>query len=310
MSDAWPVIDGIDPDLDHALVLADGRRIVWRCYGDPKGTPVIALHGTPGSRLKFSATDAPAHALGQWIVSIDRWGYGATSPHPAPTLSAFADDMLALADHLSLDRVAVLGVSGGGPYAVAVAARLATRVSAVALVAPVGPLAGEAGLVMTPLHQFCFGRLARSPRSVHRVFAAFARLLRFSPEFGVRVANALAPKADRAVLRHTDTRQRLAATFAEGLRPGTMGPVTDLGLFAAPWTIAPADVTAPCRLWLGSADVNVPGDAVRRLAKRLAGAEMVELPGHGHLWVARNYDEVLAWLASQTTSKNANSHLA
>src|SRR5436190_495123 len=37
---------------DRTLRLADGRALGFRIYGDAGGTPLLFLHGTPGSRLK------------------------------------------------------------------------------------------------------------------------------------------------------------------------------------------------------------------------------------------------------------------
>lgn len=286
------------PGEERTLRLADGRRITWRIYGAPQGFPVFALHGTPGSRLKFSATDAPARALGLTVIAPDRWGYGATDMHPAPGLAAFARDMAALAAALSLPRFAVLGVSGGGPYATAVAACLPEQVAALALVAPVGPIAGEPDPEITPFHRFCFGPLARSRIASRIVFRGFRRLIRASPSAGMRIAMARVPEADRAVLRHADVARRLAGTFAEGLRPGAQGPVTDLALFGRPWDLPLANVRAPARLWIGTADRNVPLSAAHRLAARLPDCVLTELPGEGHLWVALHYADVLSWIGS------------
>ena len=44
----------------RVLRLADGRRIGYAEYGDPQGQPVLAIHGTPGSRFMFALTDEAA----------------------------------------------------------------------------------------------------------------------------------------------------------------------------------------------------------------------------------------------------------
>ena len=82
-----------EPDTaahDHTVRLKDGRALVLRVYGAPDGLPVVALHGTPGSRLKFSTTDAAAKRLGLRILALDRWGYGGTSPPAMQSLAGFA----------------------------------------------------------------------------------------------------------------------------------------------------------------------------------------------------------------------------
>ena len=300
-----PVTDALEPRAvgrDGRFEVAPGRWLAYRTFGDAAGTPIIALHGTPGSRLKFTVADPIARRLGQHVIAVDRWGYGDTASHPAPSLAAFAVDIAALADALGLGRFAVMGVSGGGPFAVAVATELAERVSAVALVAPVGPIASEADDEITAFHRFCFGRFARSPAAIRAVFGGFKAALALSPALGLRAAMIRAPEADRAVSRQPDVAARLAETFIEGLRPGAEGPVTDLGIFAEPWGLDLGWARSPACLWLGTEDRNVPGPAARRLARRLPDCRIVEIQGAGHLWIANNYHAVLGWIAETSSA--------
>ncbi|MFM2423212.1 MAG: hypothetical protein RL291_1742, partial [Pseudomonadota bacterium] len=120
--------------------LGDGRTLAYRIYGDPEGRPLMALHGAPATGYIYRIADGVARARGVKIIAPDRPGYGGSSPHPGRTLQTTTADHVALADHLKLDRFPVLGVSGGGPYSVALAAALGERVSSVALVSPVGEL--------------------------------------------------------------------------------------------------------------------------------------------------------------------------
>jgi pimeloyl-ACP methyl ester carboxylesterase len=290
----------VESTSDHDLVLQDGRRLAWREFGDPAGVPVLALHGTPGSRLKFEITDRPARALGLGVVAPDRWGYGATHPHRAPSLAAFAADVRELADALAIARFAVLGVSGGGPYAAAVATCLPQRVSALALFAPVGPIAGEA-IAMSVFHGFCFGRFARSRWAPRATFATFGAILRASPQLGMAIAMSRAGSADRAILA-AGASGRLSRTFAEGLRRGPDGPSIDMLLFGRAWELPLAAATAPARLWLGSQDRHVPHAAARLLASRLPACIVTDLPDAGHLWIAENYSTVLGWIAETARS--------
>lgn len=285
------------------------RRISYLSLGPETGFPVLALHGTPGSRFKFRVAAAHAHRLGLRVISLDRWGYGGTDRHPAPSLPAFAADIATFADALGIGRFAVIGVSGGGPYATAVAACLPERVAALALVAPVGPMYGEDHTAISRFHRFCFGPFARSRFAPRLVFGGLRRVLQFSPDFGMRIAMAAVPAADRRVLATSGVSERLAAAFAEGLKSGADGPAIDLSLFGRPWELQLGTVSAPSRLWIGTADRNVPMVAARRLAERLHDCSFVELAGEGHLWVALNYGVVLDWVAEaavQTTTDPKN----
>jgi pimeloyl-ACP methyl ester carboxylesterase len=284
------------PGRDQVLRLADGRTLGWREYGAPSGSVVFMLHGTPGSRLKFTETHQHARALGLRVIAPDRWGYGLTSAHPRPTLSFFATDLARIADHLAIHTFAVAGISGGGPFAVAVAAGLAGRVSATALISPVGPIAG-ANVALTPLHRFCFTVLPRWPQIIRTAFVVYRRLVTYAPTLACRLVTARAPLADRAIIRRPEVATRILTSFAEGLRPGSAGPAIDLVLFSRPWEIDFAAIGAPVRLWLGSDDVNVPAMAARLLTGCIKECEQVDLVGQGHLWIALNYREVLSWVA-------------
>ena len=125
----------------QVLRLADGRRIGYAEYGDPEGASVLAIHGTPGSRFMFALTDKAARERGLRIVAPERPGYGLSDYRRKDGLARAADDMSAFADALGLRRFAVIGVSGGGPYAVAAAAAMADRIALLALISPVGPIA-------------------------------------------------------------------------------------------------------------------------------------------------------------------------
>lgn len=283
---------------DREVRLADGRVMRLREYGDPRGTPVIALHGTPASRLMYSAAKS-AGSQGLRLIAPDRWGYGGTSAHPNPTLPAFAADIARVADVLGLARFAVLGVSGGGPYACALGALLRDRVTALALVAPVGPMGGVAGVKLSAFHHFCFRLLPRMPGAVRFVFRGFKRGLDSSPHRAIRIAMVRSPAPDHRVMTHPEVRTRFMGMFAEGLRPGVEGALTDMQIFNRPWHLPLHEISTPSALWIGTADNNVPIDAAHKLAAAIRGCELIELEGEGHLWVAVNYDEVLGWIAEK-----------
>src|SRR4051794_21726491 len=127
---------------DSIIRLGGGRRLCFRDSGSDDLLPVIALHGTPGSRLKFVNAEAEAKSLGVRLITPDRWGYGRSDAPLRPALERYGADIEQLTSQLGIDTFAVLGLSGGGPYAAAVAATLGSRVRRLALVSPVGPIAG------------------------------------------------------------------------------------------------------------------------------------------------------------------------
>jgi pimeloyl-ACP methyl ester carboxylesterase len=114
-----------DPSVprEGQVDLQDGGSAAWRDWGDPSGPAVVFLHGRPGSRL-FVPQASPA---GVRVVTFDRPGYGPSTPLAVPSLSAVAEIVTRLADALALGKFAVVGFSGGGPYALACGALLPDR---------------------------------------------------------------------------------------------------------------------------------------------------------------------------------------
>ena len=285
-------------ELDQIFTLPDGRPIGYREYGAPEGMPVLALHGTPGSRLKYARATEAARAMSLRLICPDRWGYGLTTPPARPALAGFAEDMERFADGLALEALSVIGISGGGPFAAALGARLGGRVRALALVSPVGPIAATpAAWRLDPVHALCFRALPPVPGVIGLAFRGFRHLLAREDGAALRVAMVRAAAADKALLRDEALCEALVRMFRAGLAPGVRGPVIDMELFSRPWQFEAGKITAETRLWLGTADRSVPHAPVRVLAGCVPGSQLVELAGEGHFWIVRNWLEVLAWLA-------------
>jgi pimeloyl-ACP methyl ester carboxylesterase len=66
---------------------------------------------------------------GYQLVIPSRPGYGITPSSSGKTAEAFADALVGLLDHLHLERVVVVGISGAGPTALQLAGRHSDRVS-------------------------------------------------------------------------------------------------------------------------------------------------------------------------------------
>ena len=125
---------------DGVLTLRDGRELAWRWWGAEGGTPVLKLQGTPGCRLFRNHNPQVQLDLGVRYLMADRPGYGGSTRKPGRGIADFADDLVALLDMNGLDRVPVVGTSGGGPHALAIAAQYPERISAATVVVGAVPL--------------------------------------------------------------------------------------------------------------------------------------------------------------------------
>ena len=283
---------------DRVLRLEDGRRLAYREYGARDGWPVLALHGTPGSKLMFSIAEAAALELGLRLIAPDRWGYGKTDPHPRPSLEAWARDAAELVDALELSQLSLVGISGGSPYAAATAAHLGDRIVRMALAVPVGPLAGNpVEHRLAPFHRFIFLGVGRRPGVTRFFFRGYRRLVAWKPRQAVMLVAVTQCPSDRALLRTPAVQEFLSTMLRDGLEPGVQGPAVDLELFASPWDFPLDRISSATRIWIGNDDQLVPLSAARHLASAIPNAELTELEGCGHFWIAQDYRQVLDWLA-------------
>lgn len=284
------------PDDGPAFVqLPDGRRLAYGEYGAAAGTPVLYCHGFPSSRREARLMHADALAAHARIISPDRPGYGDSDDAPGRTLADWSDDCAALADALGLHRFVILGVSGGGPYALACAQHLPERLpgqlTACTLVCPLGAIHRDDLLAqMSPAARISL-LPGRQPAWLADLIygAPTTALLARLPSLVEQFRHIAAPPADYAVLREGNTAAILNRTIADALRNAAPGARRDLTLYTHDWGLDLQSIQQPIRIWHGTADGTVPIGHARWLAEQLPDASLTELPGEGHYSVPIRY---------------------
>lgn len=273
-------------EIEHRLTLPEGRTLACLELGDPTGPPVFYSHGYPGSRLEARLTAYTTDPLHVRLLAPDRPGFGASTFQPGRTISAWGADVERLADEFALERFAVIGVSGGGPYALACAARMPERVSRVALVGALG-LASRSDLVagMVATHRLALAAGVRLPHLARLAIALAAGVVRRYPERFLAHMLARTSPADREVLDDVCYRKLMLDSTIEALRQGGRCVAHELTLLARPWDIRLEEISTPVTIWQGLADNIVPAAMARYLAGELANSELHCLPGEGHLSV-------------------------
>jgi pimeloyl-ACP methyl ester carboxylesterase len=213
-------------------------------------------------------------------------------------LTSFADwaDVTAtIADHLGHHRFAVVGLSGGGPYALAAAAGLPDRVTAVGILGGVCPVAGPdacpGGVVglaarfqplLEPLRKpfgvFLWALLQPMGPLSHPAYRAFANLM---------------PEGDREVFRDPGIEAMFIDDLMHASRRQFGALAHDVALFGRPWGFELADVGVPVRWWHGDADNFVPLAHAEATVARLPDCELHVRPGESHLGGFAAADDVL-----------------
>ena len=266
--------------------LADGRRLSYDDVGARTGHPVVFLHGCPGSRLSRHPDDAIAAAAGVRVIAVDRPGYGHSDGDPASDEVSQAADVVALADHLGLDRFAVLGWSSGGPTALALAARHRDRVAAVAIAA------GQPSLAADP------GR--HTPAEFASIAAEFIAQPGMSVELAMDAAIEGWDDASLADLAAVDgAHEQAARSLAAAVEHGLAGVEADLRAMATPWRFDLEAVAVPVTLWYGTNDNVYPPDIGRAIADRVPGARLEIVEGATHLVLLTHWSTLLESLVQQ-----------
>lgn len=275
--------------LAEATVLRPGeRRVAWASWGDPAGRPLMLVHGTPGSRLDRDPESGHYEHLRAHVVTFDRPGYGRSTAQRDRTILSVADDAIAIADELGWSTFAVLGVSGGGPHALAIGARAPERVASLGLAVGVPPadLIDPGDLIEMNRESF---RRAQEGRDAFEAFLAGpAAYLAADPGSALDSMMADAPEVDRELLSTPAIRSMVVESLAEGFANGPTGWFDDAWCLSNPWGFSLSDVRVPVHMWYGELDRNVPLKAVEKMASELDVSSFELIPGGGHLsWLAQ-----------------------
>ena len=277
----------------------DGRKLAFAQYGDPDGTPVFLLHGTPGCRLSGRHPDESRVVdAGLWLITYDRPGYGQSARHKGRRVVDCVADVATIADELGIDRFFVKGGSGGGPHALAVGARLPQRVIRVACDVGVAPYEAEdidwlAGMDPANVKEFNWARAGEDtlrPELEKQAQEALAKV-EADPKTLLNEFN-LSP-SDLAVLEDPRVQQRLRATTRESFANGVSGWVDDDLAFTVPWGFDVSELEVPVEIRYGATDVLVPAGHGEWLAKHVPNAIVTVDDTGGHL---SNPDEGLEQL--------------
>ncbi|MGH7763313.1 MAG: alpha/beta fold hydrolase [Candidatus Dormibacteraceae bacterium] len=265
---------------DGVLVLEDGRELAWRWWGDRGAKPVLRLQGTPASRLSRNHDPSIQRGLGVRYLMADRPGYGGSSRKPGRGLADITDDLVALLDDFGLDRVPVMGTSGGGPHALAIGARHPDRISAVTVVVGAAPLVAEEIDQLVGVNAEGHSAAERGWQALYAYLAPVRK--RLLSQEGMQGVLHDAPLADRAIMANAAWQRISRETLAESLRQGAEGWADESLVFNKDWDFDPADIKASVTWWHSADDKNAPLSAARRVASRIPKVDLHVWNGEGH----------------------------
>jgi pimeloyl-ACP methyl ester carboxylesterase len=286
--------------MEHQVTAGDGRRLWVLEEGVADGRPVLVHSGTPNSRALYEPAVRLAERQGIRMICYDRPGYGDSDRDPGRSVASCAQDVRAIADALGIERLAVWGISGGGPHAIACAALLPDLVPAVAVLASIAPWGAEGlnyfeGMGRENVEDF---EVTLRDRAAGRARHERQRVesLAATPETIYTTMETLLSPVDREALTPSLTEFLYEATQL-GLAPCADGWWDDDVAFAEPWGFELEQIRTPVLLLHGRQDRFVPFTHGEWLAGHIPGVEARLLDRDGHLTLLENHLEgVHEWL--------------
>jgi pimeloyl-ACP methyl ester carboxylesterase len=269
--------------VTREITLPDERTLVVHDSAIEGAQHVLLWHhGTPQTGALLEPLLREATGRGMRLISYGRPGYGGSTANPGREIASVGEEVEAILTTLDLDRIVTMGASSGGTYALATAALLPGRVSAVAALAAVAPHSEEydwfsgmadPGALRAALH----GRDAR---------ALFEETAEFDPASFV--------DADYAALEGEWS--DLGADVGRSEQYGTGGAIDDDVALASPWGLALASITAPVLIVQGGRDRVVPLGHADWLVRHCEGAEFWLRPDEGHISILGSAASAMDWL--------------
>jgi len=212
------------------------------------------------------------------------------------TILDWPDDVTVLADALKIQKFAVMGVSGGGPYAAVCAYKIPQRITRVGIVVGLAPIFDWKSLDgITWISKIGWATFGKHP-AIRKISAiADYMYVRYFSGLGIH-HRFFGAKSDREICRTTKVGQSVTINYREAFRQGYRGPELDLALYTTDWGFDVSRIRTKTFLWYGVCDQNVSQAMGRYYHSRIRGSTLTMYPREGHLIADMHASEILKTL--------------
>lgn len=284
----------------QSIKLKDGRKLTFAQYGPHSETVVFHFHGSAGSRFERPADDSILQNLGIQFISIDRPGHGLSDLQPHRTLLDWPDDVKQVAEHLGVSKFYVLGLSAGGPHALACASKLREQVIACAVVSsPAPPERPSPYQGLSVPHRIITFIFRNIPWLTYKMRRGMFKLVNSDTEtLRTRLVSGF-PLVDRKILELQDNLEIMIEEIKEGYRQGWEGPASDDIIIFAPWTFPLNEIFSRVDIWHGEMDQNILLENARYIHEEIPNSQLTVWPELGHLGIFEKWQDVLISLTAK-----------
>jgi len=274
------------------LTLADGRVLAFREYGLENGTPVLFLHALLSSSLLRDVENDYIVRAGARVIVAERPGTGRSTSDPDMSFESVARDLVALVDHLNINKLYVLGRSSGAGFALEAARALGSRVERLMLYAP--RFSTDTDLRRhDPLGRFYAG-MRRMPWYVDAVLALLRAKLshRFVREI-MRRSHERSPADYKLMESEPGLLEFMVVQSLEALEVTHAGATSEAALLANDAPVDLEGVEADVIVWHGQEDGYVMPADVERHISNLPVSEFRVIENEGHIFSLAGRSQVL-----------------
>ncbi|WP_454793185.1 alpha/beta fold hydrolase [Mycolicibacterium lutetiense] len=271
------------------VIRPDGRRIAYAEYGPADGTPVLLIPGAGCGRLMTFGHTAALDDRGIRLISVDRPGLGASTPHPSKTLDSVAADLAAVIDAVVGHPIPVVANSQGAPFGLAVATT--GRASRLLMVSPIDDVGYPPITAMLPdSHRSMVADVLADPDAAQRKLSTYTADTLFDMVMNNH------PASDDLVYEQSEFRTMLRAVLADGFASGGAGYARDTVLATSAWPLRLFGPGVRTTLLFGKDDHAHSPDLGATLTNRIRGSRRIVIDGVGGslLWARPDvvFDEV------------------
>jgi pimeloyl-ACP methyl ester carboxylesterase len=266
-----------------------GQRLLVQEWGAEDQPVVLLVHGFPGC-ADHGGLMALSSMWGSFrLIAMDRPGYGQSDLQKKLTPLKFAEQIKEFLDEIKIDKLSIITVSGGAPFAMAVAYLLKDRVLKLTSVAGVAPLTIKNSRYMSSQQRRMWMLRRLVPQSVlefamHRMWEGGIDKI---DQFLFSESNAFS-LPDQKVFANPTVGPILISTLRTALAQGPGAILEDLSVYVRSWGFPLDEITCPVTLWHGSSDDVVHYKYAEEMKSLLAKAELKFISDEGHYSLSLN----------------------
>lgn len=293
--------DRLGETVDHVR-LRDGRQIHFRITGPEGGLVLVSHRGSPSAAGPKAWLENAAHARGLRVLQVTRPGYGTSGRRPGGRVVDDVDDTAQVLDALEIGECLVEGGSGGGPRALACAARL-DGVMAVLVSRSVGPFDAADLDVMAGMGELNVLNLQAAMKDEallrERLEAQRDQMLNdASVDNVIATLTSILPETDRRALTPAFAAELVDAS-GRAIGESVDGWVDDNIAVTRPWGFDVAEIDVPVFVWHGVEDRMAPIAHSRWIVNHVPTARPRFIDGAGHLSLLDNVETMLDELLAE-----------